>query len=315
MTMKHTPQNAHIRRNVTKPSFMKRLFGLMKSKKDSPSFASSQDEESESFESKNTVVRTLIVILLLHIIVISSIWIRGVAIKDGSVPPSQDLSKAEKNMQEKMNGKGAQASPNLLQAPAQTPQNPEVVGAIAPPALESELIDEPVFDAAGTLQTSTAQTPPLPAPPTGVLPADLGQAPAPLAPANPPVVGAKAPQPSPSTPAVASGVQHLVTTGEDWNSIAKEYGCSVAALKQVNAGVTFRSGGKLQIPAPPGTTPAPVAGSETRPSGNVYVIKKGDNLYKIAKQNKTTIQKIMEVNGMDDKAARRLQIGQEIKLP
>ncbi len=54
----------------------------------------------------------------------------------------------------------------------------------------------------------------------------------------------------------------------------------------------------------------PVAGAE---SGNVYVVAKGDNPVKIAKQLKVSESDLLAINHIDD--PRKLQIGQKLIIP
>lgn len=46
-------------------------------------------------------------------------------------------------------------------------------------------------------------------------------------------------------------------------------------------------------------------------SGNFYVVKKGDTLYSIAKRNQTTVERLVEINGLPDFT---IGIGQELLL-
>ena len=53
-------------------------------------------------------------------------------------------------------------------------------------------------------------------------------------------------------------------------------------------------------------------GSPAGPTPFVYTVKSGDNLYNIALQFNTTVQAIMEANGLADD---RLRVGQKLIIP
>ena len=117
-------------------------------------------------------------------------------------------------------------------------------------------------------------------------------------------------------PARAGSAMHMVVSGETWPSIAAQHGCSVADLRMVNPDkAVLASGVSLAIPAKPGEAAAVVADEVAEDKGNVYIMKKGDTLAKIARKHKTTTAKLLSLNKMTDKDARRLKPGQEIKLP
>lgn len=120
-----------------------------------------------------------------------------------------------------------------------------------------------------------------------------------------------------SAPVRAGSVSHMVVSGETWPSIAAQYGCSVEDLRMVNPDrAVLASGVSLAIPAKPGEAAvAAVAEEVDEDKGAVYIMKPGDTLAKIARKHKTTTAKLLSLNKMTDKDARRLRPGKEIKLP
>jgi len=51
---------------------------------------------------------------------------------------------------------------------------------------------------------------------------------------------------------------------------------------------------------------------EPKPQVEYYTVKKGDSLYKIAKANKTTVSKLVELNGI--KNPNLIRVGQRLKV-
>ena len=58
-------------------------------------------------------------------------------------------------------------------------------------------------------------------------------------------------------------------------------------------------------------TEQPKVSLTNQSSGNFYVVKKGDTLYSIAKRNQTTVERLVEINGLSDFT---IGIGQELLL-
>lgn len=108
--------------------------------------------------------------------------------------------------------------------------------------------------------------------------------------------------------------RHMVATGDSWESIARDNACTVTDLKTVNPGARLTSGTTLVIPlAATDDIPVaePVTGEES--SDQIYVIKKGDTLSKVAKIYKVNVNKLQSHNNISD--PRKIKIGQEIRIP
>lgn len=103
---------------------------------------------------------------------------------------------------------------------------------------------------------------------------------------------------------VEGGNYYTVKSGDSLWSIAKKYNVSVSDLKSTN-GLTsslLSIGDVLKIPTE----------IEDGPKENVYVVKKGDSLYKIAQNYDTTVSEIMKLNNLTSTA---LSIGQILEIP
>ena len=127
-------------------------------------------------------------------------------------------------------------------------------------------------------------------------------------------------QPPVVTPPVeTAGTEYVVVKGDSFAKIAKKFGVKVKAIEDANPGVVptkLKVGQKLSIPAATGAsaTPAANAVDSNAPNtgGNVYVVKSGDTLTKIAKQNGTTVKAIETENNL---ATTRITVGQKLKIP
>lgn len=97
---------------------------------------------------------------------------------------------------------------------------------------------------------------------------------------------------------------YTVKSGDSLWSIAKKFNVSVADLKDSNGLVSslLSIGQVLKIPVQ----------EQEEESKNVYVVKKGDSLYKIAKEYDTTINELIKLNNLSN---TNLSIGQILKIP
>lgn len=103
------------------------------------------------------------------------------------------------------------------------------------------------------------------------------------------------PSPSPDT------IQYIVKPGDSLWLIARRYGTTVSAIQRQNnlTGDLIRVGQVLTIP---------VSGT---PSYIEYTVKAGDSLWRIAQQYNTTVQALMNLNGL---TSDLLMIGQVLKV-
>ncbi|CAM2011482.1 LysM peptidoglycan-binding domain-containing protein [Acanthopleuribacter pedis] len=112
-------------------------------------------------------------------------------------------------------------------------------------------------------------------------------------------------------PVDTSGV-HRVRRGDSLSAIAKRYGTSVTRLVQANklkSRDQIWPGQKLVIPGRRGRVmPAPGGGSG---DWVTHKVRRGDNLWRLAEQYGTTVQRIKQWNQM---SGSRLSLGQQLKI-
>lgn len=150
-----------------------------------------------------------------------------------------------------------------------------------------------------------------------------------------PVVAPVVPEITQAAPTIGE-IEHVVAKGESFTTIAKQYGVSVDAIAKANPGVDSRRlkiGQKIRIPEKSGGTTAVAgkSGTTTTTSGavrsttktdnqsdvvvadsQVYVVKPGDNLTKIAKSYGVSIRDLKAANNL---RTDRINVGQKLKVP
>jgi LysM repeat protein len=126
---------------------------------------------------------------------------------------------------------------------------------------------------------------------------------------NPPVVVA----PPPVAPA---STEYTIIEHDTFGKIAKKFGVTVKALEAANPGVVptkLKVGEKISIPAGGGSAPAAAMDSTgAGAGGEVYVVKSGDNLTRIAHAHGTTVRAIKSENGL---TTDHIKVGQKLKIP
>ncbi len=110
--------------------------------------------------------------------------------------------------------------------------------------------------------------------------------------------------------------EYIVVQHDTFSSIGKKFNVSSRAIARANPGVDptrMKVGQKLQIPPPPATASTTGALQATLDSGaNIYVVKSGDTLSKIAAAHGTTVTEIKSLNGLK---TDRINAGDKLKLP
>jgi len=124
----------------------------------------------------------------------------------------------------------------------------------------------------------------------------------------------------PTAPAVteAAGAEYVVVKGDSLWKISKKNGVTVKAIEAANPGIDpakLKVGQKLSIPG--GSSAAEPAtgmtGSPGMGSGQeIYIVKSGDTLAKIAKRHGLTVKAIESENGM---STTRIKVGEKLKVP
>ena len=146
---------------------------------------------------------------------------------------------------------------------------------------------------------------------------------APVVDTNPPVVVPPVVTNPPAVvtppPVEAAGTEYVVVKGDSLAKIAKHNGVTLKALEAANPGVVptkLKVGQKLTIPAGGAAAPSAAApgadATGTTASGEVYVVKSGDTLTKIAKHFGASVKAIESENGL---STTKIKVGQKLKIP
>jgi LysM repeat protein len=130
---------------------------------------------------------------------------------------------------------------------------------------------------------------------------------------NPPV------QPPPVVAAPeAAGTEYVVVKGDSLWKIAKKNGVTVKAIEAANPGIDpakLKVGQKISIPAAssaPESATGVTSSASAAPGQEIYIVKSGDTLSKIAKRYGTTIKAIESENGL---STTRITVGEKLKIP
>jgi LysM repeat protein len=150
-----------------------------------------------------------------------------------------------------------------------------------------------------------------PTPPSGAPQAPVSAAPPAPQPPAPIVPPAPAPAPTEN--------EYVVVKGDYMAKIAKENGVTLRALEDANPGVQptrLKVGQKLIIPAGAATTGANAAGETANGlaanGDEIYVVKSGDSLTKIAHHYGVTVKAIMNENNL---TTTKISVGKKLEIP
>ena len=131
---------------------------------------------------------------------------------------------------------------------------------------------------------------------------------------NPAAYVPPTPEPVPPTPApVATGSEYTIVKGDSFYSIGKHFGVSIKAIQEANPGVDsikLKIGQKIMVPAAATTTTGAAAPAET--GEQVYTVKSGDNLTKIANAHGVKVKDIRSANNLQTDS---IKVGQKLKIP
>jgi len=123
-------------------------------------------------------------------------------------------------------------------------------------------------------------------------------------------------QPSPTPTLPPSQTVHVVKKGDTLITIAKLYGTTAAAIRTANGLKTtspIHEGDKLTIPLLVADTPTPSPTPPSTPTPSVYVVVQGDTLSELAKRFGTTVEAILQANGLA--GATGITAGTSLRIP
>ncbi len=127
------------------------------------------------------------------------------------------------------------------------------------------------------------------------------------------------PEPPPSERVPTGTVtEYTIVKGDSFYSIAKKHGITIADIKAANPGVDplrIRPGQTLVLPPPAPPQPKSQATAEKSSTGsdqNVYAVKSGDTLSRIAARHNTTVNELRNLNHL---TTDRIVVGQKLILP
>lgn len=242
-----------------------------------------------------TVLRIIFGLIVVHLLVIGGVMLRGNIAKSSSglaVVPSITPPPAMP----------AQSAP----APAEQPVQTNAVVAVAEPAPAPAPAAAPAQDVHITQApvNMEAVTPSTEQPSTPAAPVAVEPAPAPAAPA-----------------AATVEVKHLVNSGDTWGRVAAQYGITEDVLKGANPSMAARTnlpgGAYLSVPVPQGSAAAQAvqtAQPVVQETAMYHEVKRGENLGRIARKYKISLSKLLKLNNMTQADAKRLRIGQKLKV-
>jgi peptidoglycan endopeptidase LytF len=132
-----------------------------------------------------------------------------------------------------------------------------------------------------------------------------------------------------AVPAAATAKTYVVKKGDSLWKIAKAEGASIGDIARANnlsKTTALKVGQKLQIPAKAepvvaqasavpmsaGDAAAPATSATTPMDGNIYIVKTGDSLWKIARSQNVSVTAIKQANSLSSDS---LKIGQKLRIP
>ncbi len=254
----------------------------------------------EDRTSSTTIVRIIIGLLMLHLVIIGGVLLKGHF--------------------DKMAG-GVAVSPTLTPPPSVAQPAPQV----------EEVLPQPTAPAAPAVAAAPAGnhiTQPAPAEAaqqsTELFPEGGAAVPAPEP--TQVVVAAPVVEPAPAAPAApaepeTTTIKHLVNSGDTWYGIAQAHGITIDALKAANPAAARKNhlyqGSYLNVPVKADSAAAQAATTAAAPAeetASTYTVKRGDTLGKIARKHKMSVSALMQLNNLTEKDARRIKVGQELKV-
>ena len=137
----------------------------------------------------------------------------------------------------------------------------------------------------------------------------------PALPTNPVVVIPPNPTNPPSTTVNAEPgtlIEHTIVKGDNFATLATKYGVSGKAIQDANPTLVptkLKIGDKVKIPP---KTAAVARNTAATNGGDVYAVKSGDTLSKIATEHHTTVKELQKLNNL---TTTQIKVGQKLKVP
>jgi LysM repeat protein len=134
-------------------------------------------------------------------------------------------------------------------------------------------------------------------------------------PVMPPPVVTNPPPVMVAPPVEPAITEYTIVEHDTFGKIAKKYGVTVKALEMANPGVVptkLKVGSKISIPAGGSSAPEAMDSTGAGDGGEVYVVKSGDNLTRIAHSHGTTVKAIETENNL---TTTEIKVGQKLKIP
>lgn len=271
-----------------------------------------------------TIVRTIVGLLVIHLVFIGGVLVRGHLAKSGSgiaidpsITPPPAVTATETAPTATASTTAPTAAPiDLTKTNTATPL-PTLT--VAPTAAQTAAQTKPVTPTVPAADTKPQQNTVKPV----VASTSITQAPADdvaeeVAPAQPTVVEVK---PAQNVRTVMK--KHRVASGDTWSRIATQNGISVEALKSANPKAasknTLFSGIILDVPIPADSAEGKtIAATQEQEAviakGKTHVVKSGENLGRIAKKYNTTVAKIRDLNNLTPADDKKIRPGMELKV-
>jgi LysM repeat protein len=111
---------------------------------------------------------------------------------------------------------------------------------------------------------------------------------------------------------------YTIVKGDNFSTIAKKFGVTVKAIAEANPGVDstkLKIGEKIHIPSastPASVASTPAAAPSDTSGGQVYTVKSGDTLTKIAADYGTSVRALRSANALKTDS---IKVGQKLKIP
>jgi peptidoglycan endopeptidase LytE len=142
----------------------------------------------------------------------------------------------------------------------------------------------------------------------------------PVADTSPPPHGTSNAVETPSVPTAAAQGDYTIAKGDTYSTIAKKFHVTVKAITDANPGVEptkLKIGQTIHIPAPTlATGSSSNANGTTLAASNgtsqIYTVKSGDSLTKIASEFGVTVKAIRSANSL---TTDKIVVGQKLKIP